>query len=392
MLMTPDKNTKPTKLCPTCGTKVNEDAARCLVCGTDLTGTANASRPSKGLRRSRMPELTLSLPAALGLLAMFLVIGSGLTFLATRQTPAVAADTTPTATDAGTATPTPTPTETPTPLPPTSTHTPEPTATPQIYIVKANDGCLSIAGIFGVSVSSIIQENNLSTSCILSIGQELRIPAPTPTATAAPTATLTGADATRAACLMDKYTIQEGQTMSHVVALYNVPAEAIREWNGLVNDTVRVGQILDIPLCRRNANPNDPTPTPTPPPPYEAPSLLLPADGAPFTASDNTVTLQWAALGNLRSNEAYEIIILDVTDSGNRRIVERVTDNKFVVPTSFRPSDSQAHVIRWTVSTVRQVGTDKDGNPLWTSAGAVSAPRTFTWYGSGASATATPRP
>jgi LysM repeat protein len=335
-----------------------------------------------------MPEVTLSLPAVLGLLAMFLVIGSGLTYFATRNTPGPTAVAEATITLTPSLTPTPSPS--PSQAPPTSTHTPQPTATPQSYIVKSGDSCGSIAVAFGISIGSIIQINNLSTACFLSEGQQLFIPAPTPTATPFPTATLSGAEATLAACEQVVYKVETGKTMSHIVALYNVPAEAIREWNGLVNDTIREGQELVIPLCRRAATPG-PTPTATLPPPYEAPALLLPADGAPFTPADNSVTLQWAAVGTLRQDESYEVTVIDITDGGSRRLVERVTDTKLIVPTSFRPNDGRAHVIRWSVTTIRQTGTADDGSAIWAPAGEPSDYRDFTWYGTG-SPTRTPSP
>lgn len=71
---------------------------------------------------------------------------------------------------------------------------------------------------------------------------------------------------------------------------------------------------MTIPLCERDATVvGGPTSTPTPAPPYAGPSLLLPADGATFTLSSDTITLQWASVGALRENEAYVIIIVDAT-------------------------------------------------------------------------------
>jgi hypothetical protein len=46
--------------------------------------------------------------------------------------------------------------------------------------------------------------------------------------------------------------------------------------------------------------------------------------------------------------------------------------------------------MRWSVVTVRQTGTDDQGNPIWTMAGAASLARTFTWTGSGIAPTSTP--
>jgi LysM repeat protein len=337
-----------------------------------------------------MPELTISLPAALGLLAIFLIIGAGLVYLAMRQaTPAVA-------NPAGTETPTPTITETatatgsPTPATPTLTNTPAPTAEPQEYTIQAGDTCSGIANAFGVSIQSIVLLNQLPANCgVLSVGTRLKIPYPTPTATAPPTGTLSAAEATLAACEVYDYVVNETDTLSSIALNFAVPAEEISEWNGLVNNIVRFQQTLEIPLCKRASTPG-PTPTATPPPPYAAPNLLLPADGAPFTLADETVTLQWAAVGALRTNESYAVTIVDVTEGENRKIAIYTTDTKAIVPASFRPNDNRPHVIRWTVLTVRTDETDDEGEPVWVPAGAASVPRDFTWTGVSSAVTPTP--
>ncbi len=323
-----------------------------------------------------MPEITLTLPAAIGFLALFLAIGAGLLYIALQQTGQVAEPTqTPTLTT------TPTATFTQTPLTPTATNTPEPSPTPLSYRVAANDTCSSIAFAFGVSIQSIVLLNNLPATCdTLYIGQTLLIPHPTPTPTPFPTATLSPAEATEAACTKIEYIVQDNDTLSTISANYNVPIAVLKSYNGLVSDIVRSGQPLLIPLCERRGTPG-PTPTFTPPPPYPPPSLLLPQDGAPFTLADQTVTLQWASIGVLRENEAYQVNIVDVTENNERKIIDYVTDTKYIIPTSFRPNDSRPHVIRWWITTVRQVGTDENGNPIWEPAGANSEQRVFTWSG-----------
>jgi LysM repeat protein len=381
------EKSKPTKLCPTCGTRVSEDATRCLVCGTDLTNAEGATRPKAPVQGSRMPEVTLSLPAVLGLFAVFLVIGAGLVWFALRETGTAVALVDPSATP--TVTPTASPTASPTPVTPTVTNTPLPSPTPQTYTVKLGDSCSNIAFAFGVSIQSIVLMNNLPATCdTLYEGQKLLIPQPTPTATALPTATLSPAEATDEACDKVEYEVKENDTLSSIAANYAVPMAAIREFNGLVNDTVRFGQKLVIPLCERAPTPG-PTPTPTLPPPYPAPNLLLPPDGQPFTTADETVTLQWAAVGTLRENESYAVTVEDITEGQNNKIVDYTTDTKFIVPDDFRPTDDRPHVMRWTVLTVRQSGTDDDGNPIYEPAGAASVPRDFIWTGI---APATPAP
>lgn len=387
--MSPETDSKKTKICPTCGTRLSESATRCMVCGAELT--ARVAAPAKktektSLQAGRMPEITLSLPAALGALVVVLLIGAAVVFGALRATNRVVDPTAvPTATN--TATVTPTATE-------VFTFTPSPTLTPLPpieYTVRAGDTCGGIAFTFGVSTQSIIILNNLDANCtLLRIGQVIKVPYPTPTPPPPPTNTLEPDAATQAACDKAIYTVQANDTLSSIALNYNVSMADIRAFNNLPTDNVLLGQTLLIPLCKRAPDPNKPTPTPTPPPPYPAPNLLLPIDGAAFTLAHDVVTLQWASLGVLREGEAYQVIIEDVTADQGRRIVEYVTDTSFVIPTDFRPDDIVAHIMRWWVVPVRQTGTDDQGNPIWTPAGAPSEKRVFTWIGVAAPATSSP--
>jgi len=381
--MSPEKPTSQTKICPTCGTRLADNATRCLVCGSEFTPRVEA-KSRKSVQGARMPEIRLSLPLALALLVLILGLGAGGVFAGLQFTGNITVPTVvPTITETPTATPTPTETLTPTPSP---TFTPLP---PIDYVVQANDTCSGIALVFGVSVQSIIIENNLSSTCFLTPGTTLKIPRPTPTPAPQATSTLTGVDATKAACQTDRYTVQANDTLSSIAGAYNVPQQAIKDWNGMTSDQVFFGTTITIPLCARAATPG-PTPTPTPAPPYPPPPLLLPADGAPFTLANNTVTLQWASIGVLRENEAYMVVVEDVTAGTDRRLVDYVLDTKFIVPVSFRPLENVAHVLRWWVAPVRQSGTDSNGNPVWASAGSTSLQRVFTWSGSAPAATPTP--
>jgi LysM repeat protein len=366
---------------------VKEDATRCLVCGADLTTTEKAAQSSKVVEGSRMPSITLSLPAAIALLALFLGIGAIIVFFALRQAPAAIIP--PTITSTVTATATSTQTATVTPLP-TLTNTPEPTSTPVTYLVKANDTCLGIAAFFNVSVQSIITLNNLPTACnTLVINQPLQIPQPTPTITAQPSATFSQAEQTEAACEKVEIIVQSTDTLLSISTNYGVPMDAIREENGLTGDTVYLGQSLTIPLCRKFATPG-PTPTATLPPPYAAPNLLLPPNGAPFTIADDSITLQWASVGSLQENEAYRVTVEDLTTALGPSLVDQVTDTKYIVPTTLRPTDGAAHIFSWIVEVVRVSGSDESGNPIYTSAGAASTPRYFSWIGALGGATPTP--
>ena len=374
-MMSPETNTSKTKLCPVCGTRLNESAKRCLVCGTELDLKADTKKPVS-VSAKRLPEITLSLPAALGLLALFITLGAVIVFLilsngASGENPDVIAE-------VGTATTSPTVTMTPTV---TQTATLEPTWTPlptQSYTVKAGETCSDVAAFFGVSVNSIILANNLSTDCILYENQVLNVPQPTPTASPQPTATLSEAEKTETACQKENYLVEENDTLGSIADKFDVSMAIIREYNGMVNDTVIEGRYLVIPLCLREPTPG-PTPTATTAPPYPGPNLLLPADGASFTGVNETVTLQWAAVSELLGNEAYAVTITDLTSEDKTTTTDYVTDTSFIVPASFAPNDGKPHVYRWSVYIARSIG-GNDATENWVTAGNVSDERVFSWF------------
>ena len=379
--MSPESTSSKTKVCPTCGTRLSENAMRCLVCGTEFNTRPEpkaAKKVERSVQASRMPVVTLSLPAAVGILAIVIIVAASIAFFSLRASAPEGTFTT-----VETATPTETPTASPPPtatLPateiPTSTNIP-----PFDYTVAAGDNsCSQLAFTFGISVQSIIIENNLPSSCPISVGQVLKIPYPTPTIPPAATNTPQPIDATKQACETVPITVQENDTLSSIAANYAVPQEAIKSFNGKTTDNVFIGENLLVPLCMRAATPG-PTPTATIPPPYPAPNLLLPADGAAFTLANDVVTLQWASVGALRDGEAYQITVEDITADQTRRQTDYVTDTKYIVPTTFRPKDNVAHVLRWWITPVRQAGTDDQGQPIWVSAGAISEKHVFSWVG-----------
>jgi LysM repeat protein len=327
------------------------------------------------------------LPAAVGILAVVIIIAAAIAFFSLRASaPEGTFETVETSTPTETPTATQPATDTPT-SPPTPTATLQP---PFEYTVAAGDGtCSQLAFTFKVSVQSIIIENNLPSSCPISVGQVLKIPWPTPTSPPAATSTSLPVDATKQACETVPITVQDGDTLSSISLNYAVPMQAIKEFNGLTTDNVFVGASINIPLCMRAATPG-PTPTATIPPPYPAPNLLLPADGAAFTLANDVVTLQWASVGTLRDAEAYQITVEDITADQTRRLTDFVTDTKYIVPTSYRPKDNVAHVLRWWITSVRQAGTDEQGQPIWVSAGGASEKHVFSWVGIAVEGTPSP--
>lgn len=382
--MSPENTTSQNKVCPTCGTRLSENATRCLVCGRNFS-TTTKTNPVSPVQAPKLPELKLSLPAAIGLIVLVLGLGAALVFVILQSTGNIA-----------------TPTETPTiTLTPTSTNTPQPTQEPTAaptptnlppleYTVKAGETCSSIALAYSVQVASIVQLNNLDPQCsALYEGQKIKIPYPTPTPSPMPTATLSAAKATEQACGTYPYKVLAGDSLAAISANYNISVESIKNFNNLTSDVVFEGQNLTLPLCERRPT-QGPTPTATLPPPYTQPSLLLPADGTVYTNINDSIVLQWSSVGTLRENEAYAVIVEDVTSGGEKKITQYVTDTKFVVPASMRPLDNTNHIFRWWVVVVRQDGSTSDGQPIYVQFGSLSVFRVFGWSGSSTSSTTTP--
>jgi hypothetical protein len=83
------------------------------------------------------------------------------------------------------------------------------------------------------------------------------------------------------------------------------------------------------------------------------------------------------------------VVIEDITAGQGPTLVEYVIDTRFNLPATIRPTDNLPHIYSWTISVVRQEGSDESGNPIWVSAGAPSNPRYFSWI---VSAITTPSP
>ncbi len=377
--------------CPVCGTKLSENARRCLVCGTDLSASSEPSSPKpkkiiEQIDSKRIPEVKINLIALIAIIVVILVLIALLIFFImtggkSDAEGAVNPDTTMTVTPTLTNTPSNTPTQTPLP-----TWTPLP---PVEYTVKDNETCLDIALQFNTSVQSIILANNLNTSCLISPGIVLQVPQPTLTPSPVPTATPEAFIADVEMCTnVDTIIVEANMTLSSIALNYNVSMSDIRIYNNLANDIVRQGDKLIIPLCDRLPTAG-PTLTPTPLPPYPAPNPLLPRSGAPFAASDEAVTLQWASVASLFPGEVYRVVVQDLTSAEEKILVDYVSDTKYILPASFRPIDTTPHIIQWSVSVARQINSDPN-NPIYEEAGAVSAFRVFSWVGSGIAPTATP--
>jgi len=64
---------KKNNICPVCGTRLSDNATRCLVCGTQLGGVP-ASPKTRSLDSSGLPEIRLKLPGMIILALVFLAL------------------------------------------------------------------------------------------------------------------------------------------------------------------------------------------------------------------------------------------------------------------------------------------------------------------------------
>jgi len=110
---------------------------------------------------------------------------------------------------------------------------------------------------YGANVRSIMVANGLSDALIYS-GQRLRIPA---SQSARTTSTATP---TQVGCREgDIVVVQAGDTLSSIAARYGASVEALKQANGLLDDTILVGQALRISCQTATATPARPMQTST---------------------------------------------------------------------------------------------------------------------------------
>ena len=99
-----------------------------------------------------------------------------------------------------------------------------------VYVVKPGDTLYKIANTYGVSINDLKTANNL-TSNILSIGQELVIPIKPTTE--------------------EDYVVYEvvpNDTLYSIARRFNTKVDAIKSFNNLENNTLSIGQVLQIPI------------------------------------------------------------------------------------------------------------------------------------------------
>lgn len=167
-------------------------------------------------------------------------------------------------------------------IPPKTTST----AGTQVYIVKKGDILSQIAVDFGTSTKSLIAMNNLTNPDVLYVGQELRVPAGHSSSKVSTTS-----KSSSSAKKGGEYTIQKGDTLSHIAVAAGVSIDDLRSLNNIKNDKIFAGEKLSIPsygkvpASTRSTAASTPavkkaTKTEPTPPVAPAPSAVAPAPSA----------------------------------------------------------------------------------------------------------------
>lgn len=130
------------------------------------------------------------------------------------------------------------------------------------YTVQAGDTLSAIAARFGVTVTAVVEANNIVNPNIINVGQVLVIPGGAGDANVAPNPAPPPAPAPAGGT----YVVQPGDSLARIAASYGVTVSALAQANGIDNpNLIYPGQTLTIPGGAAPP-PSDPAPAPQPTP------------------------------------------------------------------------------------------------------------------------------
>lgn len=324
-------------------------------------------------------------------------------------------------------TPAPSPvmaTVTPPPPPPTSTPTPSPCT----RVVQPGDDLISIifnCGHRSLDVMPLVLDmNNIAAPELIQQGQEIIVPLPTPTPDPNAAAGSAGTDSVGVEVAVANtveggtetentgptltptlliaptetllpgvgyHLVQPNESMVSIAFQYHTNAETLSQLNpeiafsqcdfgldtGGERCTVLIvaGQQLRVPVPTPTPSltptlTGSETPTPSATPTFNAPSLISPPNRV-FFLHNELITLRWVGTGVLADDEAYLVVIEDLTTGNTFR--DQTRELFFIVPDSWQGTDPIAHDYRWSIGVIRIAEPD---TPRF-----VTDPRLFTWQG-----------
>ena len=129
-----------------------------------------------------------------------------------------------------------------------------------------------------------------------------------------------------------------------------------------------------------------------------APKLGQPANNA-VISGDSGVTFTWNWSGTLASDQSFVISVAYPHDGTTWYDIHWLRETSFKSPDYLHGLITGDRVCTWTVTVMRQTGTDGNGQPLGTAVSPASTSASFTWQasaggspGGGGAPTRTPRP
>lgn len=124
------------------------------------------------------------------------------------------------------------------------------------HAIQKGETLSHVASSYGVNSRDLAEYNNIVDPNRVRIGQEIKIPSyarkapgsPAPRALADLPGQIGGKSVPSAASLAGgQYSVQRGDTLSHIARRYGIKVSAIKQANGMSTDVIRVGQKLAIP-------------------------------------------------------------------------------------------------------------------------------------------------
>jgi len=119
-----------------------------------------------------------------------------------------------------------------------------PAAVATDYTIAAGDTFSTIAPKFKVTTRALEAANPGVDPKRLQVGQKIKIPPPAPPASASSGGTATPAAGANGETI---YTVVSGDTLTTIAKKYHTTASAVRSYNSLTTDNIKVGQKLKIP-------------------------------------------------------------------------------------------------------------------------------------------------
>ena len=120
------------------------------------------------------------------------------------------------------------------------------------YVVQAGDYLAKISKKFNVTIAAIKKANKM-TNDVVRVGQKLKIPGNVDVGAAAPANVVAPAPTKKTSSFAPytgatkEYVVKSGDTLGSIAYGNGINIRQLKELNGLVNDTLRVGQKLKIP-------------------------------------------------------------------------------------------------------------------------------------------------